>query len=340
MKSLTTVRENYTVIMEFLDNSRMDPQLDKSVAAKINGFLRQMESFEFLFLLTLCIEIFEPIEILNAELQGVDLCLNESHDRVNTLKEMLTASRDSKFSIIWKKSTDCISSLDIDSPKIPRLRKVSRRLDRESVSEAHIFSTPEEYHRKIFYEVFDQVVMSLNTRFVSETMTFLDKCENFVVGRGQVTVEEITQVYNVESLENKLSPDFNKEVLERQRHNVIDFVNKQGVSVGSLKDVVRFLKENSVVAVMNPEFTKLIRILLTVPASTCTNERSFSMLRRLKTYLRATMLQSRLNHIAMLHTYRESASQLDLDELMNEFISQKKKRRDTFAVLPVKTDIR
>jgi len=43
----------------------------------------------------------------------------------------------------------------------------------------------------------------------------------------------------------------------------------------------------------------LIELLLVVPASSATAERSFSALRRLKTYLRATMWHERLNHVAL-----------------------------------------
>ena len=40
-----------------------------------------------------------------------------------------------------------------------------------------------------------------------------------------------------------------------------------------------------------PELVKLFCLALTVPVTTCTAERSFSALRRLKTYLRSTMTQ-------------------------------------------------
>ena len=34
------------------------------------------------------------------------------------------------------------------------------------------------------------------------------------------------------------------------------------------------------------------------------------------------MLQKRLNHIAILHIYSESAENLDIEKLMNDFISK------------------
>ena len=43
----------------------------------------------------------------------------------------------------------------------------------------------------------------------------------------------------------------------------------------------------------------LLRLLMVVPASTAETERSFSSLGRLKTWLRATMTQKRLNGAAV-----------------------------------------
>jgi len=50
---------------------------------------------------------------------------------------------------------------------------------------------------------------------------------------------------------------------------------------------------------MLTEFNKLLKIILTVPVLSCTAETSFSALRRLKTFLRSTMTQNRLNDIAL-----------------------------------------
>ena len=45
------------------------------------------------------------------------------------------------------------------------------------------------------------------------------------------------------------------------------------------------------------EVFKLLKIALTIPVTTATAERTFSTLRRLKTFLRSTMSQPRLNHV-------------------------------------------
>ena len=64
----------------------------------------------------------------------------------------------------------------------------------------------------------------------------------------------------------------------------------------SLSDAVRIFK-NMIPEVrrMFPTVEQLVRLMLVCPVSSCTAERSFSALRRLKTWLRSTMTEQRLN---------------------------------------------
>lgn len=79
------------------------------------------------------------------------------------------------------------------------------------------------------------------------------------------------------------------------------------------------------------EGTKSIKLLQTVPVSTATAERSFSTLRRLKTYLRSTMGQKRLNRLAILNAHQDILDELNLKMLINNFILNNQVRRNIFA---------
>ena len=70
---------------------------------------------------------------------------------------------------------------------------------------------------------------------------------------------------------------------------------------------------------------------MTVPASSATSERSFSALRRLKTYLRATMSQKRLTHILLLHVHGERSAALNLHDVFSEFVSRNEERKRIFG---------
>ena len=61
----------------------------------------------------------------------------------------------------------------------------------------------------------------------------------------------------------------------------------------------------------------LPQILATIPITTCTCERCISRLRFLKTYLRSTMRQERLNGLALLSIHCDRY--IDLDDIVNSF---------------------
>jgi hypothetical protein len=82
---------------------------------------------------------------------------------------------------------------------------------------------------------------------------------------------------------------------------------------------------------MFPQVEALLRLLLVNPASSAEAERSFSGLRRLKTYLRSTSGQQRLNNIAMCHIHSHILDDLNIDELVKQFISRKDNRMTTFG---------
>ena len=52
---------------------------------------------------------------------------------------------------------------------------------------------------------------------------------------------------------------------------------------------------------MMPELLKVIQIFRSIPAISCSSERSFSSLRRIKTYLRITIGQDRLSSVALIN---------------------------------------
>ena len=75
----------------------------------------------------------------------------------------------------------------------------------------------------------------------------------------------------------------------------------------------------------------LIRLLLLSPGSSAEAERSFSSLRRLKTWLLSTMTQTRLNSIAVCHAHQDVIDEVDLSKLKDEFVCESKIRKNIFG---------
>ncbi|XP_049800129.1 uncharacterized protein LOC126235449 [Schistocerca nitens] len=73
-----------------------------------------------------------------------------------------------------------------------------------------------------------------------------------------------------------------------------------------------------------------LRILLTLPVTVASGERSFSKLKLIKTYLRSTTSQPRLNDLATISIEHELAEDLNYTDLVKE-LAQAKARKVRFV---------
>ncbi|PRQ18417.1 putative HAT dimerization domain-containing protein [Rosa chinensis] len=77
---------------------------------------------------------------------------------------------------------------------------------------------------------------------------------------------------------------------------------------------------------MFPSVMVAYMILLTIPVTVASAERSFSKLKLLKSYLRTTMTQDRLNGLAILTIERNMLANVDYKKIIDDFASRNAKR--------------
>ena len=79
-----------------------------------------------------------------------------------------------------------------------------------------------------------------------------------------------------------------------------------------------------------PQLLKLLILFLTIPVTVATAERSFSKLKIIKSYLRSSMSQERLDGLAML-AIEKSAITPDIEErIIKDFLQRNARRRTRF----------
>ena len=89
----------------------------------------------------------------------------------------------------------------------------------------------------------------------------------------------------------------------------------------SLKDILVFLRSLSVQQhTVLSQVIHLVRLILVSPATNAISERSFSAMRRIKTYLRSTMSQCPLNSVVLLHIHKDKTDNLSVVDLANQFV--------------------
>jgi hypothetical protein len=76
-----------------------------------------------------------------------------------------------------------------------------------------------------------------------------------------------------------------------------------------------------------PETLKLAVIVVTIPVSSAACERTFSSLKRIKTYLRNRMTDERLGHLAIINIECAAVKRLETTKIVDEFDACHENRR-------------
>jgi hypothetical protein len=69
-----------------------------------------------------------------------------------------------------------------------------------------------------------------------------------------------------------------------------------------------------------PMTLTLVQLIMVFPSTAASSERSFSALRRLKTYLRSTMTQKRISEVAVCHVNKNYCKVVDVRAVAKAFI--------------------
>ena len=75
----------------------------------------------------------------------------------------------------------------------------------------------------------------------------------------------------------------------------------------------------------------VLKIVLVDAATSATPERSFSLARWVKTWLRSTMSQKRFNSLSILATYKDVLDNISIVNVANDFVENKPNRLNQFG---------
>ena len=91
--------------------------------------------------------------------------------------------------------------------------------------------------------------------------------------------------------------------------------------VTNVRTTAEAMNTSDIYKTMLSEVNKLLQLYFTFPVTTATAERSFSSLRRIKTFLRSTMTECRLNNLCLLYVHKSITDALDLSQIAKDFAS-------------------
>lgn len=101
--------------------------------------------------------------------------------------------------------------------------------------------------------------------------------------------------------------------------------------VTSIRTIAEAMDQSDIYKGMLTEVDKVLRLYYTFPVTSATAERSFSSLRRIKTFLRSSMTHNRLNNLFMLYVHTSKTDALDLVAIAKQFVSINVRRMNYFG---------
>lgn len=91
--------------------------------------------------------------------------------------------------------------------------------------------------------------------------------------------------------------------------------------------ILQFIFSNDLTAVY-PNLAVALRILLTLPVSVATAERSFSTLKLIKNYLRSSMSQERLSNLSIISIESSVLDNIDIHDIIKKIADLKARKVD------------
>ncbi|KAF0701148.1 zinc finger MYM-type protein 1-like [Aphis craccivora] len=187
-----------------------------------------------------------------------------------------------------------------------------------SVSDSNVNSFKNEY----FFPILDQGIVSINERFQQ-----LDKFNEFGF------------LYNIGSISKMNKDDLMKNCMDIQ--NLLEVGDTKDINGREMFDELVILceiieEDTSPLKVLEKIFSYsvddiycnvsiVLRILLTMPVTTASAERSFSKLKLIKNYLRSTLSQEKVTNLTIISIEKEIADQLKYD-IIDQFADIKSRK--------------
>lgn len=292
------------VFQDMIENS----QLDSDTIRMAKGYLKDFSDFEFAFLSFMFKEIFVVTEILFNIFQlsnlNISFCTSQISIALDRLKQLRT---ETAFSPIYEKAKSLTG--------LPSNRQHSQ------MSSLDISNK----YRILFYEILDCIILQLHTRF--DDINKLDFVELLNNSSYQKFINEFPSSI-LSSVEKSYPNLFDTDRLKNELS--IIYRDEQFRNIDIFKSL-KLINESGLLSIF-PEVYKLASLILTIPVTSVQAERDFSCLKRIKTYLRNTMLQERLSALSLFSIEKELLVKLSendgkfYDNIIDKFVSLKDRR--------------
>lgn len=279
--------------------------------------------YQFIFLLHLMKLILSKSSDLSEALQRKDQDILNAMDLVEITKNEIRLLRSECEWLSLSQVVNMFCSLhEID---VPIWDSTYIRRGRPRRDDVHI--TNEHHYRvEIFYAIIDSQLNELDDRFPEQSSELLKRVALLNPPRLR-GLDDVSEVLHLAEMYPSDFSHYEISVLETQLKNVIADLRSNPLLLEStsLTDLAaKFVALNK--SETYSLFYKLMRLVLTLPVSTASTERSFSALKIVKNRLRNKIGEDFLSHALLLFVEKDLTQNISFEDAIGHFTAMATRR--------------
>lgn len=315
------VKSQYAAIIRCL--KEMEEEGEKwSVEA--SGLYHHMTSLRFITSIIILEEVLRVVHVTHKRLQGVSTTMADAASAVKSLRTHLQRCREgSSWEAMWmqvKRFCEDFSGAE-SSPQTGGKRKRTSRtpaglsqylvpstLGQRDENETHCESESQTFKCQLYLPVLDTMLAELDRRFSTDAMALSVACDA-VFSCDKNGIGPLLSTY----ASFKIHPQ-----LVTAEMDLLKCAIPSPITLEKLTNEVR--KDQY------PNFYRLLQLALTLPVSSAASERSFSVMRRIRNWLRSAMSQDRFSDLSILHIENDLTANLSGEKIVDIYANRKKRR--------------
>ncbi|XP_066323448.1 uncharacterized protein [Miscanthus floridulus] len=282
IKSVQPIRYQASQIRSALKEVERTCIEDPKSVSEAGSLVTTIENFEFLVGMVIWEDILSVINIVSKKLQSPIVCLDSTLKQIEGVISYFKKYRDTGLSASIETAKSIASSLDVE-PTFPTKRKGKRKKqfdEQDDETEELQRSAIDDFNDDYFLVIVDYAIVSLTSRFdqlkeFEKIFGFLFNSENLKSLDHSDLRDCCTTFVNTFSHDNKSDVELDDLFSELK---VLQVTLPDQLM--SASEILHFVK----VADCYPNASIAYRILLTIPVTVASAERSFSKLKLLKNY--------------------------------------------------------
>ncbi|XP_044432277.1 uncharacterized protein [Triticum aestivum] len=288
----------------------------------------ELGEYEFIVAIVIWYEVLYAVNLVSKHLQAKDMLIDVAIEKVQGLITFFKGYRDTGFLEALETAKAIALDMDVGTTfrkrrEIKRKRHFDEKPDDTNIATQ---SAEESFRVHYFVRIVDQAISSLTSRF--EQYQGYQKIFNFLFTSETLqSLDKKSLKTSCDNLEVALTKDGKSDIDANELYVELMFLQNftPKENIGPV-EILKFLKRHDCF----PNASIAYRVLLTIPVTVASTERSFSKLKLLKSYMRTTMTQQRLTDLATIALESEVLEKIDYEDIIEDFISRSTKRMMLF----------